>query len=72
MRILWTDHLTNEVLRKAKTERSLIKTIRKRQLQFLGHIMRKEGLENLMLTGYIDGKRDKGRQRQTYLGSLSR
>ena len=34
--------------------------------------MRKEGLENLMLTGYIDGKRDKERQRQTYLGSLSR
>ena len=73
MRISWTDHLTNEeVLRKAKTERSLIKTIRKRQLQFLGHIMRKERLENLMLTGYTDGKRDKGRQRQTYLGSLSR
>ena len=57
MRISWTDHLTNEeVLRKAKTERSLIKTIRKRQLRFLSHIMRKEGLENLILAGYIDGK----------------
>ena len=49
-----------------------MKTIRKKQLQFLGHIMRKEGLENLMLIGYIEGKRDKGRQRQAYLGSLSR
>ena len=51
-RISWTDHVINEeVLRKAGKERSLMKFIRKRQLQFLGHIMRKEGLENLITTG---------------------
>lgn len=32
--------------------------IRKKQLKFLGHIIRKEGLENLTLTGHIEGKRD--------------
>lgn len=26
--------------------------------KFLGHIIRKEGLENLMLTGHIEGKRE--------------
>ena len=63
-RIAWSDHVTNEeVLRRARRERSLMISIRKRQLQFLGHIMRKEGLENLTLTGRIEGKRSRGRQR---------
>ena len=57
MKISWTEHTTNEeVLRKTGAERSLIKTCRKRQL-FLGHIMRKERLENLSLTGCNEGKK---------------
>ena len=45
--------------------------IRKRQLKFLGHIMRKDGLENLILTGWIEGGRDRGKQHATYLNGLS-
>ena len=68
----WTEHITNrEVLRKAGSERSLLNTIRKQQLKFLGHIMRKEGLENLTLTGQIEGKRSRGRQRLIYLEGLN-
>ena len=59
-----------EVLRKVVTDRSLIKNIRKRQLDFLGHIMRKDGMENLCFTGFVDGKRSSGRQRITFLDSL--
>jgi len=71
LKISWVEHQSNEeVLRKAKTERSLIKTIRERQMKFMGHIMRKEGLENLTLTGRIEGRRGRGRQRITFLGSL--
>lgn len=33
-------------------------------------IMRKEGLENLILTGQFEGKRDRGKQCITYLVSL--
>ncbi len=55
-----------------QTKRRLILNIRKRQLKFLGHIMRKEGLENLILTGRIEGKRDKGNQRVTFLAGLSK
>ena len=41
----------------------LLKIIRKKQLEFLGHVVRKEGLEeNLTLTGKIEGKRSRGRQ----------
>ena len=45
--------------------------IRKRKLEFLGHIMRQNGLEELILTGNVDGKRSRGRQREKYLTNLS-
>ena len=40
--------------------------------EFLGHIMRKNGLEELILRGSVNGKRRKGRQREKYLTKLSR
>ena len=73
MKISWVDHVTNEeVSRKAGTERKIMKTIRKRLIEFLGHVTRKEGLEELMLTGRVNVKRSRGRQRLTYLESLSK
>ena len=67
-RIPWTERITNaEVLERSSTRRSLIQSLAKRQLSFFGHVMRKEGLENLATTGYIHGKRARGRQRQTIL-----
>ena len=56
----------------ANTHRTLIKTIRTRQLKFFGHVMRKQGLEHLVISGKIEGKRDRGRQRMTYTDSLRR
>ncbi len=49
----------DKVLEKMETKRKLILNIKKRQVKFLGHIMRKEGLENLILTGQIEGKRER-------------
>ena len=72
LRISWTDHMSNEeVLAKAGTRRKLVVTIRKRQLQFLGHVLRKEELEDVAITGKIEGKRARGRQRLTFISSLS-
>ena len=34
---------------RAGTEPKIMKVIRKRQMEFLGHVMRKEGLEDMML-----------------------
>ena len=71
MRISWMDKKSNEsVLKDANLERSLIKTIRRRQLQFLGHNCRHKGLEYLSITGKIEGKRSRGRQRITFIESL--
>lgn len=46
-------------------------TISKSRLKFLRRIIKKEGLENLALTGYIEDKRNKERRQTTYLMSLS-
>ena len=73
MRISWKDHISNEeVLRIANTERSLIKNIRQRQLSFLGHNMRKEKIEHLVVTGKIECKKSRGIPRLTYISSLSK
>ena len=53
-----------------RVQRSLLKTIRKRQMEFLGHVCRRRGLEFLSLTGKVEGKRDRGKQRITFLDSL--
>ncbi len=60
------------MLKRAGTKRNLLRAIRKRQLEFLGHVMRKEELENLSVTGKISGKRSRGRQKLTYIASISR
>ena len=71
MRISWMEKRSNEsILKDANVERSLIKTVRQRQLQFLGHICRQKGLEYLSITGKIEGKRSRGRQRITFIESL--
>jgi len=44
--------------------------IGKRQLKFLGHVIRKNNLEDLSLSGRFEGKRACGRQRITYLGNF--
>ncbi|GFN80527.1 endonuclease-reverse transcriptase [Plakobranchus ocellatus] len=68
---IWTERKSNElVLKEANLEQSLIKTIRQRQLQFLGHICLHEGLEHLEISEKIEGKRNRGRQRITFIENL--
>ncbi|GFN91495.1 ecdysteroid udp-glucosyltransferase [Plakobranchus ocellatus] len=45
-------------------KRSLVRTIRKCQATFLGHVIRREKLEHLVTTGKLEGKRSRGRQRE--------
>ena len=63
-RISYTEHVTNvEVLRRANTKRKLLNEMVNRQVKFFGHVMRKEEMENLVTTGYVEGKRARGRQK---------
>ena len=71
MRISWTEHISNEeVLERTRSSRTLLKTIASRQIRFLGHILRKNALEKVALTGAVEGRRARGRQRLTFLSWL--
>ena len=57
LKIAWTERVTNkEVLERAGTSTEISNTILKRQLNFLGHVMREGEWENVILTGKIEGK----------------
>ena len=63
LRIAWTDKVVSndQVLQRANTSRNLLKVIVSRQIRFVGHVMRKNQLEAVALTGMIEGKRARGR-----------
>ena len=71
LRVSWRDRVTNEeVLRRVGQQRTLLAELRKRQMNFLGHVLRNEKVEHLCLTGMIEGRRARGRQRVKYLDSI--
>jgi len=60
---------TEEALQCAGSSRKLVTTIATRQIRIHGHILRKKKkLDELVLTGRIEGKRARDRQRLTFLG----
>jgi hypothetical protein len=72
MKMPWTAKISNTIiLQMANETRTLIKDIRKRQSDFFGHIIRKEKIEQLVITGKISGRRDRGRQREKIFDGLS-
>ena len=60
-----------EILQIAKTQRTIWTDIRERQRKFIGHVIRKEELEQIVITGKIQGKKARGRQRQMMLTSMA-
>ena len=71
LRVSWTERRTNvNILEAIGSRRELVPLLRKRQMTFLGHIMRANGLENLAITGRISGSRGRGRPRKKYLDRL--
>ena len=63
--------INEEVIERAGTTRSLVNEIRKRQATFFGHVMRKQEMEHLVVTGKINGKRSRGRQSEKMLGNMT-
>ena len=40
----------------------MMRIMKSRKMSFLGHVIRRNSIENLMIAGKIDGKRATGRQ----------
>src|SRR6218665_803684 len=56
-----------EVLTLVGEERSLISTIRARQRNWMGHLLRGDSLQREIMEGRMEGKRGRGRPRQKLL-----
>ena len=70
LRVSYVDRVTiQEVLEQAGIERQLLQIFDRWQL--LKHIIRKEVLEELSLSGKINGKRARGRQRKHFLKNFN-
>ena len=64
-KISWTENISNEeVLKLVEEERSLLTITRKRQRNWMGHIMRGDSLQREIIEGRMEGKRGRGRPRQ--------
>ena len=68
LRISYKDHVTNEEIR-AKIQQTIgpyedLQTIvKRRKLQWYGHVFRSSGLAKTILQGTVKGRRRRGRQR---------
>ena len=69
LRISYKDHVTNEDVR-AKIQKAigphedLLTVVKRRKLQWYGHVSRSSGLAKIILQGKVKGGRRQGRQRK--------
>ena len=69
LKINWTQHVTNdEVRRRAGVKELLSETVRRRRWTFIGHTLRRDrrNLARNALTWTPEGKRKRGRPKETY------
>ena len=72
MRMPWMKLKTNEeVLEMVKETRTMMSTIRRRQVRFVGHISREKGLEKVCLEGKLEGNKGRGRLRKSFMNGLT-
>ena len=70
-KVRWTEKITNEeVLNKTIQTCSIMSDISKIQISFFEHIMTKDKLEYLVVTGKIVGKRTRERRRMLFTNRL--
>jgi hypothetical protein len=56
-KISWTDHVRNEeVLQRAKEERNILQTIKRRKANWIGHISRRNSLLKHVIEGNMEGR----------------
>ena len=71
LKVPWTAKGTNVGVKEAGLTRSLVNRMRKQQATFVGHILRRKGFEHHVITGKMEGRRGRGRQREQMIDSLA-
>ena len=74
-KISWTDHVRNEeVLLRVNEQRDILREIRKRKANWIGHILRRNCLLKQVIEGKIKGemevRRRRGKRRKKLLDDL--
>ena len=65
LKISYQDHVTNEdVLKRMKETPHLLKEIKRRKIQYLGHIIRGNEIQKDLVEGKVEGTRKRGRPRR--------
>jgi len=68
-KISWTEHITNEeVLAGIGDERAMIHTIKKRQRNWIGHILRRFAKEQLLKEKWRERKQEEDQDRRCWTG----
>ena len=71
LKVSWTEKTTNEeILNRVQETRSIWKTLTRRRDRMIGHILRHGGLTQMVVEGRAEGKRTRGRPRQTYINQI--
>ncbi|KAI5644176.1 reverse transcriptase (RNA-dependent DNA polymerase) domain-containing protein [Phthorimaea operculella] len=71
LKISWREKVTNvEVLERAKEKRNIIRTIENRRANCFGHVLRHHNLITQIIEGKLEGKRERGRPRTTYIQTI--
>jgi len=71
MKIPWTQHASNEqILGMVDESHSLIENLRKRQKNWIGHVLRHDSLLQKVIEGRFQGKKTPGRPRTMLLDAL--
>ncbi|CAH2242692.1 jg7589 [Pararge aegeria aegeria] len=73
LKISWTQKVTNEeVLRRVGCQRELWKTVKKKKVAYVGHVLRHDRyrLLQLIMMGKVAGKRRIGRKRKSWLRNI--
>ena len=69
--ISWTDHVRNEdVLLRVNEQRNILREIRKRKVNWTGHILRRNCLLKQVIKGKIKGEMEVTRRRRKLLNDL--
>ena len=71
LNISYTEHVTNEAVRKKITDvigpyEDLLTSIKKKKLRWYGHVARSGGLAKTIMQGTVQGGRKRGRQKKRW------
>ena len=72
LKISWTENITNEeVLRRMGTGREIVRQFKTSKLQYLGHLIRHNSSQLQLIEGKIEGRRSRGRPRNTWTTDIT-